>query len=208
MARGWEDRLDDRRPSPDTKAAPTAVPAEDSSPPHPERPRRRPRRFNLHSGQAQTRGSSESRGGDTRPGCPARLARPSPRQLGPTQPPPFPAPPAAAAGARDPSTYWRERLGMFAELPPELAPFLPASGPALWSHRRLLRPPRRAAPPAGARGQRSPRGCRPPLPPPSTAACRRTLAFSVYLKGVTGPGEAGFPARTFPRLMPESSSLI
>lgn len=135
------------RPSPDTKAAPSAVPAGDSSPPHPERPRRRPRRFNPHSGQTQTRGSSESRGGDTRPGCPARLARPSPHQLGPTHPPPFPAPPPTAAGARDPSTYWRERPGMFAELPPELAPFPPAAGPALSVPPTAAPAARRAAPP-------------------------------------------------------------
>lgn len=57
-------------------------------------------------------------------------------------------------------------------------------------------PPRR--PPAGARGQQSPRGCRPPLLPPSTPACRRTLPFPVYLKGVTGPGGGGFPSPHLP----------
>lgn len=63
------------------------------------------------------------------PGAPPALPGRAPPAR-PHDPPPFPAPPPAAAGARDPSTYWRERLGMFAELPPELAPFPPASGPA------------------------------------------------------------------------------
>lgn len=52
--------------------------------------------------------------------------------------------------------------------------------------------------PAGARGQRSPRGCRPPLPSPSTPACRRTLDFPVYSNGVTAPGGGGFPSPHLP----------
>ncbi|XP_031959773.1 collagen alpha-1(I) chain-like [Corvus moneduloides] len=128
-----------------------------------------------------------------RPPCPVKS--PPSRPHAPSS---LPRSAAGCGGARDPSTYWRERLGMFAALPPELAPFPPASGPALSVPPTAApaAPPRRA--PAGGRGQRSPRGCRPPLLPPSTPACRRTLAFPVYLKGVTGPGGRGFPSPHLP----------